>query len=285
MSNNFIQLFEMPMSSLNLVGDWGPDAKPRGYDKASIGILTNPTGVEKIQRLWGKVDADFDVYVVRSSKGWKYLEVGEVPYEFLKNNLGLDIPYERDKVTLVFTNNKAAEKIPMTAWTMAHRFSHAAIKKGRMTTQHASNMYKIIDQRLTSIAEVAYGARISSGGYSSYGFSQVENNKDRVFRQLVRTLGTMKSARDNKIFRYAEFLHEAVAQFMITGKITLNHDLKTVLPTRGFAWGKPQGHYNQVRNNGAAKDKLDTLIDNLESDLTFYAEDVIGSSIGKVYVM
>jgi hypothetical protein len=275
----------MPMGNLELIGNWEPTDKPRGYDKASIGIVTNPKGVEKIKRLWSKVDPYFDVYLLRSPQGYKYTEVGKVEPEFLKDKLGIDITLNPDHVTIVFTNNKGAEKVPMTAWTMAHRFGHAA---SRGSWNDRGNPFgpfqKKLEHAFTRISQIAYNQTIrSSYGYGAYGDNQ-RPNQEKVFKHIAQGLGTMKSARDGNLRNYTEFIFELLAQYMITGRCTLNHDLAKILPSRGFAWGKPQGPWLR-KLSPELQDELDYTIERLQSDAETYAQVVIGSAVGSVYVM
>lgn len=288
----FTQLFEAPIDVIGFHGDWRPEAKPRGYDKPSIGILTSQAGVEKIRQKWANVNETFDMYFVRSAKGYKHFEVGEVKPEWVKENLGIDIPIHPDKITLIFTSNRGAERVPMTPWTLAHRFGHAA-SAGRWRNQafgktsfHPVDVFnREMDKAFSQIYRIAYGSEVV-GRQPSYGYSQYQPkpNQDKVFLALANSLGTMKSARDRNLRNYYEFSYELLAQYMISGKCVLNHDLAKVIPSRGYAWGKPQGPWK--RNlTPEQQDTIDSIIDNLQNAAEEYATNTIGSAVGKVYVM
>jgi len=45
---------EDAIDNIELKGDWNPSAKKYGYDKPSIGILTNPKGLERVKKKWEK---------------------------------------------------------------------------------------------------------------------------------------------------------------------------------------------------------------------------------------
>jgi hypothetical protein len=288
MRSRFLQLFEMPIDQMAFHGDWGPNAKPRGYDHASIGILQSPAGLEKIRTKWAKVNQDFDIFFVRSPKGFKHTEVGEVPWDWCEKNLGVDIRGSDDKVTLVFTNNKAADRIPMTAWTLAHRFGHAARSsrgptRNTMAIRAEERISKILDNTLEHIAMAVYGTQTDSRYSYLNGRDAARPNRDLIFRRIAEGLGTMKSARDGRLLRYREFVYEMLAQYMITGSVKLNTRLPEVLATR-FAWGKKQGPWRRNIDQHAMADVVDR-IENLQNEADAYAYETLESALARIYVM
>ncbi len=76
-----------------------------------------------------------DFYFVNKSGLGQFRERGKVPYEFIfkpyPEGLGLtheemgDKTINSDNITVFFVSNTAADKIPMTAWTIVHRVGHA----------------------------------------------------------------------------------------------------------------------------------------------------------------
>lgn len=271
-------LTEMPINSFNLKGEWDKDSKPRGYDKASRGILTSEKGVEKIKNLWNKIPVDVDIYMVSSKHGWKHTEVGKVDPVFILDELKLDIPIDNDNTTIFYTNNKGSEKVPTTAWTLAHRFGHAL----RRTPNYQGNYeYTMIEKEVarlvSSVGSMLYNIlhRIDSHDYSPIN----RINK----REIANALGTFKSARDRKLRNYEEFTNELIAQYIITGKIEFNREFPRILPT-SFAWGNPNGPYKQKMNDDVAED-FEYIITQAENDIYNSIEQLIYSSVGSVYVM
>ena len=276
--SQFLDLFEMPISSIQKVGDWGPDDKPRGYDKASIGILNSERGIEKIKHLWRRVDHEFDIFLVRSAKGWNHTEVGEVDEAFIRKTLELDVPLNSDHATIFFTNNKGAEKVPMTGWTMAHRFGHAT---RRSRDWGMADVWKRFDRGyadvLTEIGQ-CYGVTTTTARDWGYGANDNYAEKAAIRRGIAHALGTMKSARDKNLRNDTEFLFELLAQFMVTGKCTLNRDLPRQIATR-YAWGHPQGPWKR-HEAGIIHE-----IEYFEQMASETCREIVDHAIGRIYVM
>jgi hypothetical protein len=276
-------LSEMPIGNLQKLGDWEKGAKQRGYDKPSIGILSNDNGVEKIRKLWGKVDQTFDLYFLRSSDGWKHTEVGEVSEDWVRENLKIDIPIDYDHTTVIFTNNKGSEKVPMTAWTLAHRFGHACRRYGgnkdmQNTWTYFNNEYEVLVKQISS--EI-YGHQLGKSGPSGWGDqgshdSYMRNRKIRL--EISQGLGTMKSARDRNLRNHEEFLYELVAQYMITGRVKLNRNLPDILQVRQN-WGRPDGPYKRRDAD------VSGYIEDFENKAASIADEIVQRSVGRIYVM
>lgn len=276
-------LAEMPIGKFELLGDWKPGARAYGYDKASIGIVTSPVGVEKIKQRWLKVEETFDIYLIRSSKGNKYSEVGEVSPQWVHDNLGVNIEFDNDQVTMIYTNNKGDEKIPMTPWTLAHRFGHACARNSPKGGPD-DFFLRELETALTQIAQVAYGiGRFKDYSSFSSSYSNGGPDKSRIFREICQNLGTMKSCRDRNLRNWQEFAFELLAQYMITGRVRLSPNLGQVLATR-FAWGQPQGPWKKSMTP-EQQTAINEIIENLEISAENYAYETLKKAIGRIYVM
>jgi hypothetical protein len=273
-------LKEAPIDSFNLVGEWEPNSKKRGYDKASRGILTSPAGVEKIKKLWAKTRQDFDIYMVSTKEGWKYTEVGEVDPYFIRDKLKLDIPINDNNITIFYTSNKGAEKIPTTAWTLAHRFGHALRRSSKGSTYEYSELEKLLQQMIHRVAEKIYRKNLK---ISSYEYNQNTKNIREIERQVAHALGTFKSARDRKLRNVFEFTNEVVAQYIITGKVVFNREFPKILPTY-FTWGNPQGPYS-VQITPELQEEIDDIISYFENDVYALVDNLVDSAVGKIFVM
>ncbi len=201
---------EMPITRFQLMGQWEPNSKKYGYDKKDIGILTSPRGVEKIHKLWSNTKFNFDFYFLRSSLGYKYIELGEVTIDWVKKNLGVDIIPNPNNITVIFTNNRGTEKIPMTAWAIAHRLGHAI---RRLDSYEYFSREILYDFR--TILDSVYNLKIKNILFAS-------GEEEIKLRSLAYALGTMKSIRDKNLVNFYEFIHELVAQYIITSKIKFN---------------------------------------------------------------
>jgi len=281
---------EDSIDNIELKGDWGDSAKKYGYDKASINILKNPKGLEKIKKKWEKTAFDFDLYFLRSSEGNKSGELGRVSPDFVRDNLKLNIQNDPNKITIIFVNNKGDEKMPMTAWTIAHRLGHALArthtshKRFNGTTHHYKELIDTINRLLLTIARTIYNKQSLKKRISSYGdYGGFETDDRKLRNELAHALGTFKSARDKNIRNDAEFTFELIAQYIITGKISLNRNFPRILPI-SHAWGKPSGPVAK-QMTPELTEELDDILSNSENDINNDIDALLGSSIGSIYVM
>ena len=85
---SFKNFMEMPIQRMDLIGQWGPEAKRAyGYTKQDVGILANPSGAAKIKKLWSNSKQNFNLIFLRSAQARKHVEVGRVTSEWVKENL------------------------------------------------------------------------------------------------------------------------------------------------------------------------------------------------------
>jgi hypothetical protein len=276
-------LKEAPIDSFNLVGEWEPNSKPRGYDKASRGILTSPAGVEKIKKLWSKTRQGFDIYMVSTKEGWKYSEVGEVDSYFIRDKLKLDIPINDNNITIFYTSNKGAEKVPTTAWTLAHRFGHALRRSGDINGNNYEyiQLENMLQQMINSVSEKIYKRNLKISIYEP-DFKKTRNVRE-IQRQVAHALGTFKSARDRKLRNVFEFTNEVVAQYIITGKVVFNREFPRVLPTY-FTWGTPHGPHS-VQITPELQEEIDNTISDFETEIYAWVDNLVDSAVGKIFVM
>lgn len=274
---------EDAIDTLDFKGDWGDNAPRRGFDKASLGILKSPVGIEKIKRLWNKIPQTFDIYLLRSPQGWNISQeriFGEVDEDFLVDKLKINIPVNRDNITLIYMGNKGANKVPMTAWTMAHRFGHACTTdKNNKINYYYTEIVETIDKLVDDVAQLIYNRTTKK----THGYGENASDKQKIERAVMIALGTFKSARDKTLLRSGEFTFELIAQHMITGKVTLNKKLPSVLVTR-FNWGRPGGPYADKRNE-EFQTELDELIENAENELNYEINDLLGYAEGRIYII
>jgi len=259
---------ESPVTNFELMGQWGPEAKRKyGYNTQDSGILENPKAVEKIHKHWSNSKSNFEFYFLRSFKASKHVEVGQVTPEWVKENLEVDIKPKEDSITVIFTNNTGAEKIPMTAWSMAHRLGHA-IRRDKTFERHFNEEVR---RDFDEILQYVYG--ISTDRYNT-----LRPDYEKQRKAIFLAVGTMKSARNNILRNSDEFVYELLAQYIISGKITFNDLPKSLIIDRKMAWGRPNyrtknmvdetayREYNEMLHNNAVKYEynLDTIFNGLE---------------------
>jgi hypothetical protein len=276
-------LNEAPIGELQLKGEWEKGSKARGYDKASRGILTSDMGVQKIKTLWNKLPEVVDMYFVSSKHGWKHTEVGQVPYEFLRDKLHLDIPIDSDHITIVYTNNKGAEKVPTTGWTLAHRFGHALRRmKGYNINPSYEDVQKSVDELVDYIGLNLYNKKQVTKDAYNFSYNSGED-LSKIRKAICHALGTFRSARERLLRNSYEFTNELVAEYIVTGKITFNKQYPRILATR-YTWGHAQGAYKRPLSEEDMQEVME-YVSYKEEEIQSLLQVLIENSVGNVYVM
>lgn len=283
--SEWLKLQEMPIKAMNFLPpeNWpeinGGKKKPGwGYNKADRGILTNEPGRAKIIKKWSNTKTEFVFYFVRSEEAAKHLNVGEVTSEWIQKNLNVTVEPKEETVQVIFTQNTGGEKIPMTAWMIAHRMGHA-IRRTRGWQEFTGTL----QQELAYLMKDVYAKSIQrsssrdSNGDISYSINEPQSR--RAMLHLARNIGTMKSARNSSLFSYDEFEYELLAQYLITGEITFN-SLKQTLVKGAF--GRP-GIFAHVK-----PEELEEYSDSLQSiarGAEYHLDWAVTAMEGKLFVM
>ena len=271
-------LQEMPISKFQLMGQWGPNAKRAyGYNQQDTGILQNPRAVEKIHRSWSNSQNDFDLYFLRSYKASKQVEVGEVTPEWVKTNLEVDIQPREDAITIIFTQNVGAEKMPMTAWTIAHRLGHAV----RRNEQFDNYLTKEIAKDFRELLKQIYGIERSR----DYGYYGGYTPDEKQLRALAHAVGTMRSARQGNLRNFNEFTHELVAQWIITGSIKFNPLPANLTLRKRFAWGRPANNTTRAVTDDDEHDEWNEILQGYAEKYSYYLGSIFNGFEGRMFVM
>lgn len=273
-------LNELPLRTYKTIGDFD-----QGYsfqDKRDRASISNPTTIHKLQNIFKNTDIDFDFYFVNKPGLRKFVETGQVTQDFIFNpypdGLGIDKKQlkggviDKNAITVFYVSNVAGEKIPMTAWTIAHRLGHAIRARANPIfieyTDSVEREFKEI-LRLYGVQE-----RTKSSPF----------DRDRKYRyilgKLFETVGTMRSAREGKLHtRPYEFYFELFVQSIKDGAITFN-PLPSQLVT-GYSYGRKQ--YIKITDENKAE--AQEILDQISRDIVYYINAILGSSVGKIYVM
>lgn len=278
---NWVQnLNEMPLNKLTFIPNqdaFSPDAKRKyGWDTTDAKLLSNPSGVEKFKRLWENTRHDFDFYLVRSKNASKFREIGEVSLSWLQDNIPEVVPHlepNSDAITVIFTTNTGAEKIPFTSWTSAHRFGHALTRSKSITS-----WVEFTDELLLMMRETLeqyYGVRRNL----AYGVNK--RSDFNILHKLGTGIGTFRSARQNNLRNFFEFNYEVFAQYLMSkNQVQFKKELPKILATK-FAWGRPQGPRLKIDDPIETENHLQNIAD--------YCNDTLGGVLdqcmGKIFVM
>lgn len=268
---------ESPISNFQLLGNWAPGDPLRGYKKKDVGILTNPKGVEKIHRKWSNTKENFDIYFLRAPNAKKQVFVGAVTQDWVKSNLGLDIHPNRSNITLIYTQNSGGDVEPMTAWIMAHRMAHALNKYNsffRSSFAHVvENVFiDIFNQMFPGESKDRPGLVFTRNGQ----LSPVN---------IAWAVGTMRSARNNKIPNFFEFVHELVAQYIINGKITFNPLPRQLIVRNRYVFGKHIPDTRSTKTDDFHLESLNELVQHNAKYFTELLDEVFADLRGEIIVI
>lgn len=264
-----VLLTEMPIKT-KLVGSFtGKEAEEGGFDETDRKLLTNPKAVEKITKQWERTKFNFDVYMVNKSyiNSEEYQEFGPINLNYLRKELEIppnEIPDPKpDSITIIFNGNFGDQKVPMTGWTIAHRFGHA-MNRDMMNGKGNHEEFQYFDRELTSILRNILGSI-----YGIYFTKLFDPGLGEVFQQI----GTMKSARDKKLNRGYEFVYELIAQYLLTGTIKLQ--LPKVLKYYGDVYPSNRRELEMYKQD----------LPSYEENIANHIENLIGYYVGKILLM
>lgn len=215
------RITEAPVSEIGLHGDW-ENEKLHRYDRPSMRALKKEGYLEKVKSKFAKnVTEEFNLFFVKSAQAGKHREVGIVSPDRLRSMIS-DVNMESIidssdiyNITIVFTNNVGDQKVPLTPWIIAHRTSHA-LYRGILQDNEIKREYDLFMREYRETLRNCYNININQYG------SPVDDINNKRLKALFNTLGTFKSARDKKIIRPFEFIHECFAQYLMEGGITFN---------------------------------------------------------------
>jgi hypothetical protein len=192
----------MALRNLMILGDKDTCVKQStGWLQSDIDLLHSQAGLLKIHRAFQKTPFNFNVtiYFCKSIQ-LAHSEAGNHP-DMVKS----------DCINIMHSNNLTgpSNRMPMNAWTIAHRFAHC-IQASKVPGTSESG---IIDT-IGNACEILIGKMVKRDGGRIHGFGHQINE----FLMLVMT---MRSARMGVIFNDLDFLGELLAQYIITGKVSL----------------------------------------------------------------
>ena len=274
-------LNEAPIGTYSTIGDFEKGASykdPR--DRLSV---SHPVTVQKVKDMLKNTSVDFDFYFVNKPGLRQFSETGKVPYEFIfkpyPEGLGLtheelgDKSINSDNITVFFVSNTAADKIPMTAWTIVHRVGHAMNR-----TPQFQEYTKWLDSEFDELLSLYGKQKTSRFPYDDSSYKKARTY-DLAKGRLFNHIGTMRSAREGRIHRrYFEFYFELFVQYLKDGKITFNPLTKNLLVGFGPYGSKTLA---STQNLAEAQEKLDYIA----NTIPYLVEDVLTANIGDIFVM
>ena len=275
--NWLVQFNEMPITNMTFQGSWGPKAKGEfGYNWQDLGILENPNATEKIMKKWSNTKENFEVHFVRSEKAQKHRQVGEVSKEWVKEELDFDVQPQPDTITVIFTQNESDEKVPMTAWTLAHRVGHAIFINKEFLKEFAEKIEKDFLTLLDKVYNISSMIGRGSGNKSEYAPQNMI-----LLGKFVQEIGTMSSARNKRVGNFVEFLFELVAQYIITGKIRFKSLPRTFTMPEHESFGEKD---EKVKIKNEKFEKYNARLGNYAKILEKRLDKIFNSLRNKIFV-
>lgn len=229
------QLTEMPMVGYNTLGNFDKNSSFRR--PADRKILTNPIHVQRAKDAFRSTNHNYNMFFVNSPEAGKFSEVGFVDMGYLEERMPKTLEainqqggFRKDAINVIFTNNNGADWRPMTAWIMAHRLGHALIRSKRMfLSKEIPYSHKdLLNETVRVLAEImeeCYGIKLRNYDSASRGqpdLTLLSRDSERAMQALFHAIGTMKSAREGNLRTAFEFIHEALAQFLLQGGVKFN---------------------------------------------------------------
>lgn len=271
-------LNEMPIRTLEMdPPEWEKGAKRKyGWNDQDVGILTS--GINKFKKLWENTEHDYDFFLVRNKRANKFREVGLVDLEWVAKNLGEDLAgkiKDDDVITVIFTNNTGADKVPFTAWTAAHRLGHAFMRTKGMPggLPEFRNFTQQLQSDQKEILELAYRIQSSNSRFP-------DQQTEKQLRTLSQDMGTMRSAREKTLRNYFEFAYELLAQYLMTkNKIQFKMPANQLI-TR-YVFGHPQGPHISRGN----LTEIQNIIEGKAEEYNYTISDILSSAVNKIFVM
>lgn len=274
---------EMALKQFTPLGDFEKPGPFRGVDKR---LIPHPTNQLKAQKFFERTPYDFRLFFSNIPGTGRYSEYGpmrpEAIQEIFKDQAPQILQDSEDSITVVFVGNKGDSKVMMTPWIMAHRFGHAIQagdrKNGGWSTWNEAE--KHFFSTINNTLEQYYGKMYR--GSNTYN-TAVKWDLTPEYNALFNAIGTQRSSRTSQIKRPYEFLYELFAQYLKDGQITLN-PLPTNLGYGRKAWGTPSKYLNikpEYRDDSERQEASQMLA----NDMGYMFDDVLSSSVGKIFVM
>lgn len=271
-------LIEAPLHDFERIGNF--DKARSFHSKRDRRILQHPRAIEMVRKKFGNTDYDFNFYFVNTEEAKNHTEVGLVPFEWLEKNLGKEVSdavrknLDKDHINVVFTNNRGDEKVPLTAWMMAHRLGHALARKDgkadvRGQYQYASNH---LMSQVSSMMD-------------AYGIEKFPDRDQKMWSNRTHQLAminffqsvcTFRSAREKKIRNWFEVLNELIAQYLTTGTIKFN---KAPQCFGSNAFGRNGRHCTKDLED------VNDILEMLGRDMGMLIDDILSSVVNGVLVM
>ena len=261
---NYIDLIsEAPIGDIHRSGFDDPSAQS-SFRPDDRGIIQSPKAEVKWRHLFRNSPYLIDVAFINTKSPTVYND-GVFDFEVINEYLGeyaLPAPSSPDAIMLVLSNNEGANRFPLSGWIIAHRMGHAvAMNGGKELEERFENSYHILNDIVNQLYDGWEIPRLTS----------------------AFALGKMKSCRDRTLTSYIELIFELFAQFLITGKVSMNRLSKDTPFVRANGEKFIQDYpHNQGFNN---IEYLNGTIESCEKQFQLLFTRILSDLKGRVIVL
>jgi len=215
-------LLEAPINDYALIGNWGDNEKSNSFSyPKDRHLIQSPNLIKKVRKKFDNTDFVFNLYFVNLPGARKHSETGMwEPQRFerdMPDAWKLIQQYDATRqvdsdptedINIVYVGNAGANKVPMTAWIMAHRIGHVM-----KNTRNWNDFEEDFISSIIPLLKEVYNLKIKRADFYS----------NKILAKFFEAIGTMSSARHNNLGgRPYEFLYEMLAQYLTTGKLSFN---------------------------------------------------------------
>jgi len=274
---------EMPIGKVHRIGDFNKSSSIRNpVDRA---LLSNPKAEVKMRKIWQNTKGNFDLVFVNDPRVNKseFREIGPVDLDFVRNKMKLseqELPIDPNATTIIYTNNSGDQRVMSSPWILSHRLGHA-INRAREGTSndYLATLWREFTQKLAilfkDMLHNVYNLSTTVRGLTGPNTPLVD--QEEMFKLTAASLGTMKSARENKLRSWYEFAYELFSQYLLFGKIKLNQIPDSILTkVRGFV-KQSKRVYDKDAQEMYNRHDLQYYVEELESTLDYLIEELSGT--------
>ncbi len=262
---------ESPIADFDTVGKLGDGrdgARLRGtkeFNTADWKVTQSHKAIAKIFRIFERTPYVFNFIVMfTSEKGFDQLMYeNNKTAEHLSEMVGKPVITD-GRITMVVNNQVSApgNRMPLSAWTLAHRFGHAI----HLNTGHTPQTSNHSGDNDIKLAQIWYDG--------AEKLSAITQRNIVTGRQNEAEMGvifcTFKAARDNNINSNWEIIADLFAQYLIAGKIRLNR-IETVTAV---------DLANRLSKSSIKRCNM--ILDQLEADLNTEMKNILDNLVGKI---
>jgi hypothetical protein len=253
----------------------GYERELQHFPDPDVRAIRSPSVVRKIATRFARIPQNINLYFWANPDpdyDW-HTQKGEVDLDWIAHNMGKQVAQRfarmrdtKNRINIMHTGNLRDEGyVPMRSpWMMAHRIAHVLGQDHRIQNR--------FDQFVIDLTRKIYGVKWPDPN-GQYGEIFRRDYFSAYGKILGHLLGRMKSARQEKLVQYREWIYERFAQYLMTGRVRLNRTLPR------------QIYRGDNRMRPGAERLIPKLIGHFEHRIEQIFEKVLNDSIGKYYVM